>query len=151
MEKSFIGCLSKFLSASVTSWPWHRQVMLDVVNVNRKLLKEKYTNFVTNFRKDTSSLAGGYLVCDGRGFPVTFAVHHAPPHVAKLAIFKPSLWKPMPDSQPSEVGRCRSRMVVCSVPKMLRVFTRCHPPFDKGSLQPAMESDNWVHNGLGLD
>ena len=78
--------------------------MLDVVNVNRKLLKEKYTNFITSFRKDSSSLKGGYLVCDGRGFPITFAVHHAPPHVAKLAIFKPSPWKAMPVSQPSEVS-----------------------------------------------
>jgi len=66
------------------------KVMLDVVNVNRKLLKNKYTNFITNFRKDTSSLVGGYLVCDGRGFPIDFTIHHAPPHVAKLAMFKPS-------------------------------------------------------------
>jgi hypothetical protein len=34
-------------------------VKLDVINVNRKLLRKKYTNYITNFKKDTSSLQGG--------------------------------------------------------------------------------------------
>ena len=36
-----------------------------------------------------SKLLGGYLVCDGRGYPVSFAVHHAPPQVEKVTIYRP--------------------------------------------------------------
>eukprot|EP00615_Pteridomonas_danica_P002364 CAMPEP_0114333802 /NCGR_PEP_ID=MMETSP0101-20121206/3986_1 /TAXON_ID=38822 ORGANISM="Pteridomonas danica, Strain PT" /NCGR_SAMPLE_ID=MMETSP0101 /ASSEMBLY_ACC=CAM_ASM_000211 /LENGTH=489 /DNA_ID=CAMNT_0001464919 /DNA_START=13 /DNA_END=1479 /DNA_ORIENTATION=- len=65
-------------------------VKLDVVNVNRRLLKKKYTNFITNFKKDVSKLIGGYLVCDGRGYPASFSIHHAPPQVEQLTIFRPN-------------------------------------------------------------
>ena len=64
-------------------------VKLDVVNTNRRLLLKKYTNYVTNFKKDVSKLLGGYLVCDGRGFPASFTLHHAPPQVEKLTIYRP--------------------------------------------------------------
>ena len=64
-------------------------VKLDVVNVNRKLLRRKYSNYITNFKKDASKMVGGYLVCDGRGYPVTFTVHHPPPVVQSVTFFRP--------------------------------------------------------------
>jgi len=64
-------------------------VKLDVVNINRRLLKKKYTNYVTNFKRDLSKLGGGYLVCDGRGYPAAFTIHHAPPSVDKVTIYQP--------------------------------------------------------------
>jgi len=63
---------------------------LDVVNVKRVLLKKKYTNYITNFKKDVSKLQGGYLVCDGRGRPASFSIHHAPPQVDKATLYRPN-------------------------------------------------------------
>ena len=72
-----------------------------MVNVKRVMLKKKYTNYVTNFKKDVSKLQGGYLVCDGRGRPVSFSIHHAPPQVDKATLYRPNTTSASPSTQSS--------------------------------------------------
>ena len=69
--------------------------------MKRVMLKKKYTNYVTNFKKDVSKLQGGYLVCDGRGRPVSFSIHHAPPQVDKATLYRPNTTSASPSTQSS--------------------------------------------------
>lgn len=61
--------------------------------MRRRVKAAKYSRTVTNYKKGDASgrgPEGGYLVSNGRGLGVTFALHHAQPYCVELSMLDPS-------------------------------------------------------------
>ncbi|GMH82414.1 hypothetical protein TL16_g09248 [Triparma laevis f. inornata] len=48
---------------------------------------KKIGNPISNFKRGTSRVLGGYLTCEKVGFPLTFAIHRAPPTILTVTTF----------------------------------------------------------------
>jgi len=61
--------------------------------VRRRVKTAKYSRTVSNYKKGDAKgrgPEGGYLVSNGRGLGITFALHHAQPYCVELSMLDPS-------------------------------------------------------------
>lgn len=66
---------------------WHQ------ITVRRRVKAAKYSRTVSNYKKGDAKgrgPEGGYLVSNGRGLGITFALHHAQPYCVELSMLDPS-------------------------------------------------------------
>jgi len=71
-------------------------VLLDVLTMRRRVKTKKYSQTITNYKKQKKGPEGGYLVSNGRGLGISFAIHHAQPYCLKLSIRVPDRSANMP-------------------------------------------------------
>lgn len=69
-------------------------VLLDVITLRRRVKTKKYSQTITNYKKQRKGPEGGYLVSNGRGLGISFAIHHAQPYCSKLSIRVPDRSSP---------------------------------------------------------
>ena len=63
-------------------------VLLDVITIRRRVNEKRYSQTISNYKRQSSRTGpeGGYLVSNGKGLSITFAIHNAQPYVTKLLI-----------------------------------------------------------------
>ncbi|GMI03585.1 hypothetical protein TrVE_jg12052 [Triparma verrucosa] len=60
---------------------------VELIVTRSSRVNKKIGNPISNFKRGTSRVLGGYLTCEKVGFPLTFAIHRAPPTILTVTTF----------------------------------------------------------------
>lgn len=88
------------------------QVQIHIVSSNRH--STKYDKPLTEFKKSTSRIAGGYICCDGKGLPLVFTIHPMAPRITSIS---GPLFASVNNDDTTSVLEWGARIIVRQVPE----------------------------------